>query len=178
MLVRMVQPAAEGRDELRLFAQKAAALAAAPDSWGGLAAVQESTAEASSKPTSQVSPSTQNEATPAASHGVPSAPVAPADPFLDYVPRSRLTVAPRPLSAVDVNFPSVEGLVDLRVQVTLFIDESGTVRKVRIDTPDVPADFARAISESFLPARFQPGEVETVAVRSQIRLEIDFRATR
>lgn len=98
---------------------------------------------------------------------------------MEYLPRNLLTVPPQPLSEVDVAFPSaVDGLVDLKIQVTLFIDEDGFVRKVRVDNPDVPQEFTQAIIDSFLPVRFKPGEVQTVAARSQLRVEIEFRATR
>jgi hypothetical protein len=96
--------------------------------------------------------------------------------FLDYLPRSRLTVVPRPLTPVQVPFPEqVAGIVDLRVVVSLFIDETGAVRRVRLDNPAVPPAFAQVIMDTFLATPFKAGEVETVPVRSQLRLEIEFR---
>ena len=96
--------------------------------------------------------------------------------YEDYLPRSKLSAAPRPLADVQVPFPEeVTGLVDLRVNVTLFVDEQGTVRHVRLDSADVAPAFALAILDTFLNARFKPGEVMNVPVRSQVRLEIEFR---
>ena len=101
------------------------------------------------------------------------------DAFLDYLPRSKLSVAPAPLTAVDVPFPAeVSGIVNLTVQLTLFIDEQGRVRRVRIDSAAIPSAFAAAVLNTFLEARFKPGEVDNVAVRSRVRLEVEFRANR
>jgi hypothetical protein len=98
---------------------------------------------------------------------------------VDYFPRDRLSVVPQVLTNVDVPFPAeVSGLVDLKVQITVFIDEYGTVRRVRVDSAAIPSPFAGAVLDTFLNARFKPGEVEGVAVRSQIRLEVEFRANR
>lgn len=108
-----------------------------------------------------------------------SAPEDEGSAFLDYLPRSKLSVAPAPLTAVDVPFPAqVSGIVNLTVQLTLFIDEQGRVRRVRIDSAAIPSAFAAAVLNTFLEARFQPGEVDNVAVRSQVRLEVEFHANR
>jgi hypothetical protein len=107
---------------------------------------------------------------------------APAPPSLveeaPYLPRRELTVAPKLLETVDVPFPEdVEGIVDLKVQLTLFIDEDGRVRRIRVDRPQqVQPAFERAIRQTWGEARFAPGELRQVPVRSQIRLEVDFEA--
>ena len=98
-------------------------------------------------------------------------------PEAPYLPRGQLTVTPKLVGHVDVPFPAdVDGTVDLKVRVTLFIDERGAVQKLRLDSPDVHPAFERSIREAFAAARFSPGEVDRVAVRSQVRLEIDFQA--
>ncbi|MDB5857460.1 MAG: TonB family protein [Ramlibacter sp.] len=94
-----------------------------------------------------------------------------------YVPRGQLTVAPRPLREVDVPFPpDVSGIVDLNVQLSLFIDEGGVVRRVQLDRPEIPPAFARAVAETFQSIPFKPGEIDGVAVRSRIHLEVEFHA--
>jgi hypothetical protein len=106
-------------------------------------------------------------------------PAAPAPPPADapYLPRGQLTVPPRLLGHVDVPFPpDVQGIVDLKVRITLFIDERGAVQRLRLDTPDVHPAFERSIRDAFGSARFSPGEIEQSAVRSQIRLEVEFQA--
>lgn len=109
-------------------------------------------------------------AAPAVAGAVP-----PVDP--PYIPRSQLTVPPRLAASVDVLFPpDVQGVVNLTVQATLFIDEDGIVRRVRVETPGVHPSFERAILEAFSSARFSPGELEGLPVRSQLRVEVEFHA--
>ena len=116
---------------------------------------------------------------PAPSKGQASSDDAGEAAFLDYLPRSLLSAPAQPLTSIQVRFPdAVSGLVDLKVQATLFIDENGTVRRARVDSPAVPGEFIQAVFDTFLPAQFKPGQVETVAVRSQLRIEVEFRATR
>jgi hypothetical protein len=115
-------------------------------------------------------PAASAEPTPAQAEPVPPAP-------LEYLPRSRLTVPPRPVAQVHVPFPpEVKGVVDLRVQIALFIDDAGTVQRVRLDSPNVPPTFAQAIQDTFLATRFTPGEVDRQPVASMIRLEVEFAA--
>lgn len=97
-------------------------------------------------------------------------------PEPEYLPRSQLTAAPKPFGDVAIPFPQVEGMVDLRVQLALFIDASGRVRRIRLDTPNVPPVFAQAIHEALLAARFIPGKLDAVPVASQIRIEVEFGA--
>jgi TonB family protein len=94
-----------------------------------------------------------------------------------YLPRSQLTIGAKPLAPVDVAFPvDVKGVVELKVKLTLYIDEQGVVQRIRIDTPQVHPSFERAIRETFADVRFTPGEREGVPVRSQLRLEVEFEA--
>ncbi|MDB5872861.1 MAG: TonB family protein [Ramlibacter sp.] len=97
--------------------------------------------------------------------------------FADYLPRSKLSAPPQPQDMVEVPFPAdVSGIVDLKVRIALFIDELGTVRRIRIDSPDVPSPFVVAVLDSFSAVRFNPGKLDGMAVRSQIRLEVEFNA--
>lgn len=94
-----------------------------------------------------------------------------------YLPRGELTVTPKLLAPVDVPFPEeLTGVVDLKVRVSLFIDEDGTVRRIRVDTPGVHPSIEKAVREAFSPARFSPGQLQATPVRSQIRLEVEFAA--
>jgi TonB family protein len=94
-----------------------------------------------------------------------------------YLPRSELSAAPKLLDPVNVGFPEgVRGLVRLQVQASLFIDEDGVVRRVRVETAGVHPSFERAILEAFSSARFIPGQVGDAAVRSQIKVEVEFNS--
>lgn len=93
-----------------------------------------------------------------------------------YVARDWLDVPPVVLDAVLVPFPAVEGLVDLTLEVGLFIDEAGAVRRVDVETPRVAEPFVRAVTQAFSGARFTPGQIGGVPVRSRIRVQVEFRA--
>jgi hypothetical protein len=99
--------------------------------------------------------------------------------FANYLPRDRLTVPPQPRTAVEVPFPKgVEGIVRLKVQVDLFIDEFGTVRRLRIVNPgNLHPAFPQAVLDTFMAVQFSPGKVDAVAVPSQLRIEVEFLAS-
>ncbi len=110
---------------------------------------------------------------PATATGVPSGPTG--DEFAGYLSRRELTQPAEPTGLIDFPFPEeVQGTVNLRVQVSVFVDETGAVRHVRIDTPDVHPAFEQAIRDSLQSARFTPGKVGSEAVRSRLRLEVEF----
>ena len=96
---------------------------------------------------------------------------------LDYVPRALLSVAPTPVQAVEVPFPSaVEDVLHVRGELSLFIDERGVVQRVRVDGSPIPPVLEDAARNAFLRARFTPGEVDGRPVRSLIRIEVNFDA--
>jgi protein TonB len=93
----------------------------------------------------------------------------------EWMPRSMLSVAPRPLAPVNIPFPpEVSGVLHLRAELSLFIDEDGVVRRVRLDTAPLPAALDEAARGAFLNARFAPGERDGRPVRSWIRVEVAF----
>ena len=111
--------------------------------------------------------------------GEPAAPDAAHSDFDGYLPRKLLTAGPAPLENLQVKFPAeMPGIVDLRVNISLFIDEQGQVRRVRFDSSDIAPGFAAAIQETFGPARFKPGELDGLPVRSQLPLQVEFAASR
>ncbi|MBW8723282.1 MAG: hypothetical protein JF626_15945 [Polaromonas sp.] len=80
---------------------------------------------------------------------------------------------------MEVPFPKgVEGIVRLKVQVDLFIDEFGTVRRVRMENlGNLHPAFSQAVLDTFMPVKFSPGKVDAVAVPSQLRIEVEFVAS-
>lgn len=132
------------------------------------AALAETPLQATAAPKANPTP----QATPAPKDAVEEA-------FADYLPRSRLTVPPQPRTGVEVPFPKgVEGIVKLKVQVDLFIDEFGTVRRVRMENlGNLHPAFSQAVLDTFMPVQFSPGKVDAVAVRSQLRIEVEFVAS-
>ncbi len=93
-------------------------------------------------------------------------------PF-DYVPRRYLTEAPKPRGAVVLDYP--EGPTEPAPVVfvlALYIDESGFVRRARVDGGEPPPRFADAAERAFTGARFEPGRIGAEAVRSLVRVEV------
>lgn len=93
-----------------------------------------------------------------------------------YLTRSLLTVAPAPLAPVLIRYPDLAG-VDGRYigELTLFIDETGTVVRVRCEDNALPPALEEAARNAFMSVRFQPGELaDHGAVKSRIRVEVVF----
>lgn len=99
----------------------------------------------------------------------------PASDFDTYLPRSVLSAGPSPVGIVDIPYPRFEGDTGrYRAEVTLFIDETGWVRRVDIETDALPPPLRAAVRQTFLATVFRPGEVSGVPVRSRLRLEVRF----
>lgn len=93
----------------------------------------------------------------------------------DYFPRALLSKAPNPLNAVVIDYPFVENDSGRYIsELTLFIDESGQVARVRVDGASLPAVLEEAARRAFASTRFRAGEVDGRAVKSQIRIEVVF----
>lgn len=96
---------------------------------------------------------------------------------LDYVPREFLSLAPAPLSAIEVPFPdSVTGELKIDVQLALFIGESGVVQRVLVESTGLPPELEDAAAAAFRQARFTPGQVDGQAVRSLIKVAVTFES--
>lgn len=95
-----------------------------------------------------------------------------------YFARGLLSVPPAPLQPVLIDYPVFAGDAGRYVsELSLFIDESGTVVKVRVDGDPLPPALEAAARHAFLSARFRPGEApELGVVKSRIRVEVTFDA--
>lgn len=106
-----------------------------------------------------------------------AATVATAEPV--YLPRDVLTVPPKPISPVVIDYPTFDGEADHYTgEFDLFVDDSGGVVRVVSATPGLPGILGHAVRTAFLGAHFAPGEVEGRAVRSRIRIEVTFDSRR
>jgi hypothetical protein len=93
----------------------------------------------------------------------------------DYFTRAMLSQAPSPLEAVVVDYPLIENDSGHHVgELTLFINETGRVARMRVDGPSLPAALEEAARKAFGSAQFRAGEVDGRAVKSQIRIEVVF----
>ncbi len=115
------------------------------------------------------------------------APATPVDPAVpgsraarrDYVPRGLLSQPPRPVSDIAIPFPETGAVeFDLSVELTLFIDEFGEVRRVRVDDPGLAPALEQAAMAVFHTAHFIPREVDGQPVRSMVRVAVRFEAAR
>jgi periplasmic protein TonB len=95
-----------------------------------------------------------------------------------YVVRSLLTLPPVPLAPVVIDFPDFKGEANRYVaELTLFIDESGVVVRVKAEGNSLPSPLEEAARNAFMRARFRPGELTDLgAVKSRIRVEVVFES--
>ncbi len=95
-----------------------------------------------------------------------------------YFPRALLSHAPAALDPVIIDYPRFEGDIGRYVaELSLFIDETGRVARVRVDSGSLPPALEDAARRAFAQARFRPGEVaEHGAVKSRIRIEVIFES--
>jgi len=95
----------------------------------------------------------------------------------DYVIASQLSQRPAVLGTIDVPYPDIvpEG-GEVRIVLTLYINERGIVDRVQVEDSTVPTPFADAARRAFLLATFTPGRAHDQAVRSQVQVEVSFSA--
>lgn len=157
----------------------AAAPAATVSSQAELAPAPEAVALPAPERVAEPSPALQPEAVPV----LPAAqtwlglalPGAATDDDL-YFPRSQLSVVPVAIDPVLIDYPEFKNDAGRYVaELSLFIDERGTVVRVRVDSGPLPAALEEAARRAFTQARFRPGEAaEHGVVKSRIRVEVSF----
>jgi hypothetical protein len=93
-----------------------------------------------------------------------------------FVARSLLSVPPTPLAPLVIDYPPFDGEMLRYVgELTLFIDETGAVVRVRAEGTSLPPRLEEAARSAFLSIRFRPGELmDHGAVKSRIRVEVVF----
>jgi periplasmic protein TonB len=97
----------------------------------------------------------------------------------EYLPRHQLTRAPR-TDVVLIPYPehAPAGRWDLRL--TVFIDETGQVQRVRssgaAEEAELPPELLDAAVQAFMATRYAPGERQGLAVKSRIEIAVEFRA--
>lgn len=95
-----------------------------------------------------------------------------------YYRQSELDERPRPRNQVEPEFPIViDPGVTGTVVARLFINMEGAVEKIVIESSRPSGLFDQAVLDAFAKASYTPGKRKGIPVRSQIRVEIDFRST-
>ncbi|MEP6657960.1 MAG: energy transducer TonB [Betaproteobacteria bacterium] len=93
----------------------------------------------------------------------------------EYLPASHLSVRPRAVERISVPYPpDVDRTGVSSAKLTLFIDEEGTVVKLKVDDSDLPPQFQETANHAFARARFNPGRIDDRAVKSRMRIEVMF----
>ena len=100
---------------------------------------------------------------------VPGLPPAP-----DYFAGGRLDPGPRPLEEVDPLYPDEAKQQEGSVVLRLLINEAGTVDNVAVVRAYPNGLFERSALEAFGKAKFSPGKMLGVVVKSQITIEVMF----
>ncbi|MGY0193578.1 energy transducer TonB [Leptothrix sp. BB-4] len=171
--VRAGQPSAR----VRMLAVDEAPGRAAPSGQPDDTAVSMATSSATAS-TAPIDPTAAGAAGPASDAAglAPSPAQAPDDESL-FLVRSQLDRPPWAASPVDLPYPDSAPLGHYAAVMTLFIDESGKVRRVRLDAGSVlPPLLEDAARQAFLKASFEPGQKGGAAVRSRMKVAVEFGA--
>lgn len=92
-----------------------------------------------------------------------------------YAVAGRLTS--RPYAIDDIAIPYPPGSLHagpVTAQMLLFINEDGKVDEIRLIGRGMPDEFVVAAKNAFLQARFRPGFMGQVAVKSRMTVEVEF----
>lgn len=102
----------------------------------------------------------------AAASGTPRAP--------RYYAVEQLDQRPQIMTHVEPSFPALALAPVGRVVLRLYVDETGKVDRVAVESDDPNGAFAQSAREAFAGARFLPGMRRGVAVRALVRVEVRF----
>ena len=103
---------------------------------------------------------------PLAEPGLPPAP--------DYFAGGKLDPGPRPLQDIEPSYPEEAKLREGSVVLRLLINEAGNVDTVAVVQAYPAGLFEASALEAFGKAKFSPGKMLGVAVKSQITIEVMF----
>ena len=106
------------------------------------------------------------ETKPAPDKALPAAP--------DYAFGVRLDPGPRPLEAIEPEYPDAVNLREGTVVLRLLISDTGHVDNVAVVRAEPRGVFEQAAIDAFTRARFSPGLAAGTPVKSQIMVEVNF----
>lgn len=93
----------------------------------------------------------------------------------DFLPRSRVSIPAVPTGPIVIPFPERAPDVGVgKVVVALFIDETGTVVRVRLDSSQVSGVLEEVAKSAFLHSQFRPAQKDGRVVKSLVRVEVTF----
>jgi hypothetical protein len=92
-----------------------------------------------------------------------------------YLPGKLLTVRPTAARYISVPYPlHVKPEGTWKAKLLIFIDEDGTVAKLRVENLELPDPFAQAAINAFGRATFHPGKVGDKPVKARLLVEVEF----
>lgn len=107
---------------------------------------------------------------PEGEFGPPYPPPAPA-----YLPSAELDQPPRLLTELDTSFPEVGNIAGAgRMIFILLIDETGQVYETLNEFSSLDQSFVAAVQATLSKMRFVPGIKNDTAVKSRVRIEMNF----
>lgn len=107
---------------------------------------------------------------PAGDFGPPYPPPAPA-----YLPSGELDPPPRLLTELDTSFPEIGNIAGAgRMIFILLIDETGQVDEALNEFSSLDQSFVAAVQATLNKMRFAPGIKNDTAVKSRVRIEMNF----
>jgi protein TonB len=121
-------------------------------------------------------------ATPSTGHATSALPVDGIEQAFGILPEpiyyaaSELDVRPRPREPVDPPYPRVAPPDGGYLILEVLIDETGMVERVNVAVADPEGFFEQTAIDAFSAARFVPGRLNGVAVKSRTWIELRFHA--
>jgi TonB family protein len=91
-----------------------------------------------------------------------------------YYPAHYLHRRPSPLKPILPTYPAAAEGLSGHVVIRLLISETGAVDNVRIESSDPPMVFESVVIDAFAAAEFAPGIISSIAVKSQVLIEVTF----
>lgn len=95
-------------------------------------------------------------------------------PAPSYLSGGQLDPGPRPLQDIEPAFPDAAGQQHGIVVLRLLINESGVVDQVAVVRSMPKGLFEKSALEAFAAARFSPGMLLGLPVKSQVTIEVEF----
>jgi periplasmic protein TonB len=124
--------------------------------------------------TPSVVASAVTDTTPTTAAVQPAPPAAGLPPAPAYFAGGKLDPGPRPLEDVDPTYPEEAQQQEGSVVLRLLINEAGIVDNAAVVRAYPAGLFERSALEAFGQAKFSPGKILGVAVKSQITIEVLF----
>jgi hypothetical protein len=94
-----------------------------------------------------------------------------------YYPRSVLSLPPRLIENVDLSsLAEIAGVDSKNVVLELFVNDQGTIDRIAFEPGALDESVQEKLQELLLQLKFSSGEIDGMAVKSRIKIEVMFMA--